>query len=277
MSKGEKRYKRKTALYINRVGANTIERLNLVYDIFGLAYDTIVGLITKSGRRHISLQQIINQVLFTGVDALFIVGLIALSCGITIGVQAATNMTEIGASEYFGSIMVISVVRELGPFFTSLVVIGRSGAALAAYIGNMKVTKEISALEVMGINLNHFLVMPAFLGMLISLVCLKIYFDIIAIFGGLFIAKLLVNVPYFALVKEVFNSIEIVDIVVSTLKCVIFGAVIAIVSCYHGLSVSNIRFVPRAVFKAVVGSIVVTIITNVIITVGFYAFRNTVR
>ena len=265
----------KSVLYINRVGRNTIQKMRHMYDIFGLAYDTIASLCSSSGRRHLSLQQIINQVLFTGLDALAIVGLIALSCGITIAVQAATNMPKIGASEYFGTIMVISVVRELGPFFTSLVVIGRSGAALAAYIGNMRVAKEIAALEVMGINLNHFLVLPAFLGMLISLICLKIYFDIIAIIGGLFFAKLIANVPFFTFVREVLNAITVTDISVSTIKCFIFGAVIAIVSCYHGLAVTNVRFVPRAVFKAVVGSIVVTILTNVVLTVGFYAFSNT--
>jgi len=266
---------RKSVLYINRVGRNAIGELKLIYNIFGLAYDTIVSLCTSSGRRHVSLQQIINQVLFTGLDALAIVGLIALSCGITIAVQAATNMPEIGASEYFGTIMVISVIRELGPFFTSLVVIGRSGAALAAYIGNMRVAKEIAALDVMGINLNYFLVLPAFLGMLISLLCLKIYFDIIAIIGGLFFAKLIANVPFFTFVKEVLNAITIIDIMVSMIKCFLFGAVIAIVSCYHGLAVTNVRFVPRAVFKAVVGSIVITILTNVVLTVGFYAFSNT--
>lgn len=265
------------SMLINRVGAITIDKIRLVFDIMGLGYDTIAGVFTRSGRRHISMQQIINQVLFTGVDALIIVGLIALSCGVTIAVQATTNMPEIGASEYFGMIMVISVIRELGPFFTSLVVIGRSGAALAAYIGNMRVAKEISALQVMGINLNHFLVMPAFLGMLISLICLNIYFDIIAIFGGLLVAKLFVNVQFLVLVKEVFQAMSMVDILVSTLKCVLFGAVIAIVSCYQGLAVTTVRFVPRAVFKAVVGSIVVTIITNVVLTVSFYAFTNPVR
>lgn len=262
--------------HINRVGANTIDKLKLVYDATGLGYDTIVGLITRSGRRHISLQQIINQVLFTGVDALVIVGLIALSCGVTIAVQATTNMPKIGASEYFGMIMVISVIRELGPFFTALVVIGRSGAALASYIGNMRVAKEISALEVMGINLIHFLVMPAFLGMLISLICLSIYFDIIAIIGGLLVAKLVVDVPFLTLVEEVIQAITVIDILVSMVKCILFGAVIAIVSCFHGLMVTNVRFVPRAVFKAVVGSMVVTILVNVILTVMFYAFTNTI-
>lgn len=267
---------KKVVSYIQHVGADTIQRIQFIYGSVGLAYDTIIGLCTRSGRRHISLQQIINQVLFTGVDALVIVGLIALSGGITIAVQATTNMPEIGASEYFGTIMVIAVIRELGPFFTSLVVIGRSGAALAAYIGNMRVTKEISALEVMGINLVHFLVMPAFLGMLLSLICLSIYFDIIAIIGGLLVAKLVVDVPFITFVSEVLQAISIIDILVSTVKCILFGAVIAIVSCYHGLTVTNVRFVPRAVFKAVVGSMVVTIIMNVILTVTFYAFSSPV-
>lgn len=267
----------KTLMFVNKVGADALNRMKQAYDVMGLAYDTLIGLVTRSGRRRISLQQIINQVLFTGVDALVIVGLIALSCGVTIAVQATTNMPRIGASEYFGTIMVISIIRELGPFFTSLVVIGRSGAALAVYIGNMRVAKEISALEVMGINLVHFLVMPAFLGMLISLICLSIYFDIIAIVGGLFVAKLVADISFLTLVGEVVQAITVVDILVSTVKCIHFGAVIAIVSCFHGLAVTNVRFVPRAVFKAVVGSMVITIIMNVVLTVMFYAFTNTVE
>ncbi len=262
---------------INRIGAGTLSKVKVFFDVSALAYDAIVGILTRSGRRHISLAQIINQVLFTGVDALIIVGLIALSCGITIVVQATTNMPQIGASEYFGTIMVISIIRELGPFFTSLVVIGRSGAALAAYIGNMRVGKEVAALEVMGINLNHFLVMPAFIGMLISLACLNIYFDIIAIFGGLLVANSVVHGPFITLATEVLQAITAIDIIVSSVKSLLFGGVIAIVSCYQGLSVTSVRFVPRAVFKAVVVSMVVTIIMNVVLTVLFYAFADTVR
>ena len=262
---------------LNSVGATVLEKLGYFYGGMGLACDTIAGLLSVSGRRRISLRQIVNQILFTGVDALLIVGLIALSCGVTIAIQATTTMPQFGASRYIGTLMVIAVIRELGPFFTSIVVIGRSGAALAAYIGNMRVTKEIAALEVMGINLNHFLVMPAFLGMLISLICLNIYFDIFAILGGLAVAKLFVDVQFIALVNEVLRALSLVDVVVSLIKCVLFGAVTAIVSCYQGLSVTGIRIVPRAVFRAVVGSIVITILINVLLTVSFYAFSTPFR
>jgi len=258
--------------FINATGAKAIAQFQTIYEIVELGYDTVIGLFVKSGRRRLSVMQLVNQILFTGVDALVIVGIIAISCGVTITIQAITNMPKIGVGEYFGKIMVITVIRELGPFFTSIVVIGRSGAALAAYIGNMRVSKEIAALEAMGVNTVHFLVVPAFIGMSVSLICLSVFFDVIAIVGGLLVAKSIVaEVPFGIFITEILHAIILKDVVVSVFKCLLFGSIIAVVSCYHGLAVDNVRIVPRAVFRAVVGSIVVTIVTNVIITIGFYA------
>lgn len=257
--------------FIDRLGSLVIVQFKTMYAIMELGYDTIIGIISYHGRQHLSLRQIINQVLFTGVDALVIVGIIALSSGITIAVQTITAMPLIGANEYFGSIMVTAVVRELGPFFTAIVVIGRSGSALAAYLGNMRVNKEVAFLEAVGVNLIHFLVIPAFIGMVLSLFCLNVYFDIIAVVGGLLAAKLIVQIPFLFFLTDVINAITILDIGVSLVKCFLFGAIIAIISCYHGLAVSSIRIIPRAVFRAVVGSIVITILINVMLTIGFYA------
>ena len=143
--------------YISSIGDTVIVRVRNYYDIFQLGIETIGSLVSDSTRKHLSLKQVVNQILFTGVDALLIVGLIALCCGVIISVQAMTTMPKFGASGYFGSVMVIRVVRELGPFLTALIVAGRSGAALAAYIGNMRVTKELAALTVMGISPIQFI------------------------------------------------------------------------------------------------------------------------
>ena len=132
----------KTLRFILRTGEYGQERYRTFRAMVELFYDTIVALIRGRGKRRISLKQVIDQVLFTGVDAFLIIAIIGLLCGVIISIQAMTNMPKIGAGEYFGTIMAIAVIRELGPFFTSLVVIGRSGAALAAYIGNMRVSKE---------------------------------------------------------------------------------------------------------------------------------------
>jgi phospholipid/cholesterol/gamma-HCH transport system permease protein len=180
-------------------------------------------------------------------------------------------MPNIGGGEYFGKIMSVAIVRELGPFFTSLVVVGRSGAALAAYIGNMRITKEIDALEIMGINVIHFMVLPALLGMVVSLFSLNVFFDIIAIVGGLFVAKFIVGLNFSSLLYDVYLALSMKDILIFIFKSILFSTIIASVSCYFGLSVQNIRMVPRAVFSAVVVSLMVTIVLNLIITMVFYA------
>jgi phospholipid/cholesterol/gamma-HCH transport system permease protein len=256
---------------ISRVGESGIERYRTIHSMAGLLYDALAALVRGRGKRHLSLRQIVDQVLFSGVDAFVIISIIGLLCGIIISIQSMTNMPKIGAGEHFGSIMVIAVIRELGPFFTSLVVIGRSGAALAAYIGNMRVSKEISALESMGIDLIHFLVLPAFIGMIVSLVCLNIYFDLVAIVGGLLVAKIAVAVPFGIFIGKVLEAITMLDIVVSVVKSVVFGATIAVISCWYGLQADNVRMVPRSVFRAVVGSILATLVINVIATIIVYA------
>lgn len=215
--------------------------------------------------------QISRQILYTGVEAMWLVGIIAFFCGVTIVLQSMTTMPQFGVTEYFGNILVVAVVRELGPFFTSLVVIGRSGAALAAYIGTMRVNKEIDALEVMGIDPVHFVVVPALAGMTLSMICLNVYFDIIAIVGGLVVANIAVQVPFGIFVGKVIEALSWVDILLSGSKAMVFGAVIAIIGCWCGLAVSNIRAVPQAAMKAVVGSMTVTIMLNIVVTIGFYA------
>lgn len=217
------------------------------------------------------MAQISRQILYTGVEAMGLVGIIAFFCGVTIVLQSMTTMPQFGVTEYFGNILVVAVVRELGPFFTSLVVIGRSGAALAAYIGTMQVNKEIDALEVMGIDPVHFVVVPAFVGMTLSMVCLNCYFDMIAVVGGLVIANVTVQVPFGIFFIKVLDALSWMDVLLSISKGIVFGAVIAVMSCWYGMAVRNIRAVPQAAMRAVVGSMTVTIVLNILVTVGFYA------
>ncbi|MBN1130825.1 MAG: ABC transporter permease [Chitinispirillaceae bacterium] len=220
--------------------------------------------------------QLSRQMLYTGVEALGLVSAIAFVAGSTIIMQATTNMPKFGVSEYFGNILVIAVVRELGPFFTAIVVIGRSGAALASHIGTMRVNKEVAALEVMGIDPVYFLVMPALAGMIGAMICLNVYFDMVAIVGGLMVASFTVEIPFTIFLSKVLNAFSTVDIVISVFKSTVFGVIIAIVSCHYGLKVATIRGVPQAAIKSVVGSMTGVIAVSVMVTVGmvmggFYA------
>ncbi|MCU0609993.1 MAG: ABC transporter permease [Chitinispirillaceae bacterium] len=228
------------------------------------------GILFRSSRTSFGSlsSQMSRQMLYTGVEAFGLVSIIALICGSTIVMQAMTNMPRFGVSEYFGKILVITVVRELGPFFTSLVVIGRSGAALAAYIGTMRVNKEIAALEVMGIDPLKFLVVPALASMVGAIVCLNVYFDIVAIIGGLLAAQLTVHIPLGIFLLKVLDALTAPDILISTVKSCVFGIIIATVSCHSGFAVRTIRGVPGAAINSVVGSMAGTIVVNVVVTIG---------
>ena len=263
---------RATAIFFISLGNYTLSFLKIFYGMVQLFYDTTAELFRSGKKGYLSsVRQIVNQILFTGVEAFWLVGVIGLLCGITIIIQATTTMPKFGVGEYFGKILIIVVIRELGPFFTSLVVVGRSGAALAAYIGNMRVAKEISALETMGIDPIRFLVMPAFVAMVVSMVCLSIYFDIIAIIGGYFIARINVEIPFGIFITTVLDALSAKEIMISVGKNILFGSIIATVSCYYGLAVNNIREVPQASLKSVVSSMIATIVINMMVTIGFYA------
>jgi phospholipid/cholesterol/gamma-HCH transport system permease protein len=218
-------------------------------------------------RQHSFLSQLSRQILYTGVEAFWLISVIAFICGSTIVIQAMTNMPKFGITEYFGNILIISVVRELGPFFTAIVVVGRSGAALAAHIGTMRVNKEVSALEVMGIDPIQFLVVPALYGLIASTLCLIIYFDLIAIVGGLVAANFFVEIPFWIFMMKVFDALTVLDIIIPLFKGFLFGGVIAILSTWYGLNVKNIRGVPQAAINAVVGSMALSIICNVTVTI----------
>jgi phospholipid/cholesterol/gamma-HCH transport system permease protein len=260
--------------FVDKLGVWAASLWKMVFAVTALLYDTITVLFV-GGKKGIasSLKQITNQILFTGVEAFWLVGIIGLLCGITIIIQAMTNMPKFGVGEYFGNILILVVIRELGPFFTSLVVVGRSGSALATYIGNMRVSKELSALEVMGIDPVRFIVMPAFVGMLISMVCLSVYFDVIAIIGGYFIAQVKVNIPFGFFMSTVLDALRPQDIIISMTKNVLFGAIIALMSCYYGLAVRNMREVPQAALKSVVSCMITTLLINILVTmiVFFYS------
>lgn len=258
---------------IGRLGNRVNRSYKTIHAIFSLALHAIQSIFSIQVSRSTSLlKQVIRQTLFTGVEAFGIVSVVALLCGITIVIQATTNMPNFGVSEYFGNLLVVIVIRELCPFFTSLIVIGRSGAALATYIGNMRVSKEILALEIMGIDPIRFIVMPSFLGFIISTICLSTYFAIIAVIGGLLVAQAVADVPFEIFLAKVVDALGYADLITTLMKSLVFGGIIAIVSAYYGLNVSTIRGVPQAALKAVVVSMISTIIINILVTLLTYAY-----
>ena len=140
-------------------------------------------------RKQVGFKVLILQILFSGVEALSIVSLIALSIGAVIIVEGGSILPRFGQTSLLYSILIVVITRELGPILTAFVIIARSGTAIATELGNMVVSHEIEAYISVGINPISYLVVPRILGVTISVMALTIYFNFFGLFGSFLVTQ----------------------------------------------------------------------------------------
>lgn len=212
-----------------------------------------------------------QQVYFTGLEALPFLSFLSLLLGFTVIVQSLPQLQGVGAYALIGKILVITIVRELGPLITAMVVISRSGTAMAAQMATNRVTGEVEVLEAMGVNIFHYLVVPRVLGCIVSLFCMMVYFDVIALVGGLLVASTRLAVPFSTHLQNIFASLVPLDLYISLSKSILFGGGIALFSCYHGLRAQRAAFeVPMVARSGVVQSMFFVFVSSTIISALFY-------
>ncbi|MDD5686848.1 MAG: ABC transporter permease [Elusimicrobia bacterium] len=253
-----------------------IKNVVSVFDFFSdnitLFIFSIKSLFSKNKKGKILISNLTkSQIYFTGVQSFLLVSLVALMLGGVTIVQSVTQLSKINAEQFIGKILVLVIVRELGPVFTALIVIGRSASAIATEIGNMSISKEIEAMESMGVDPLRYIMIPRLLGMVISLILLTVYFNMVGIFGGLLVAKITLSTSLNILFNNIISTITYTDMLVSFLKSLGFGIIIATISVYQGFKVKiSLTEVPQAATKAVVNSLLGSFIFNSILTVLFY-------
>lgn len=213
---------------------------------------------------------IINQTKFTGVDAMAIVMIIALLLGGTVIIQALTSLPKFGVEGFLGNILVIIIARELGPLATALIVISRSGSAIATEISVQKWSREILSMELMGIDTKLYIIFPRIIASIISITSLIIIFDIVAFIGGYIISRLVVYIPVDVFAQTLIDSFTFKDIVAALIKGLIFGIIIPLICCFYGLKPTSKFEIPIYVSKAVIRTLFVSIIVNIIVSVLFY-------
>ncbi len=215
--------------------------------------------------------RLFEQARKAGLDSLPIVSLVASFIGIIFALQTAYQLQQLGSEIYIASIVAASMVRELGPVITSLVVAGRVGAAITAEIGSMKVTEQIDALETLGSNPIQYLVVPRFLSLALMLPLLVLYADILGIFGGWLICVLKLGISSTMYLRLSFDSLILKDLMTGLIKTLFFGMIIALVSCYHGFNVEGgAEGVGKATRRSVVTSFILVITTDCFFTALFY-------
>lgn len=211
------------------------------------------------------------QIYFTGWQAMPIITVLALSAGSIVIMQSNAQLSLLGGNEMIGNLLVAVIVREISPLLTALIVVARSGTAVASEIGNMRVNKEIEALEVLGINPLSYIVFPRLLGGVVSVLCLSFYFILISLLGGFLVTKLVHDMPFSFYADSLASAFQAEDVYLFLLKNIFSGLIIFTVCCYQGLLVKQSPHeVPQVTTKAVMNSVIYVIAFNVTVTTLFY-------
>lgn len=216
-------------------------------------------------------KRIFEQAKKSGYDSFPIVSLVALFIGFIFALQTAYFMQRIGSEIYIASLVALTVVRELGPVVTALIVAGRVGASNTAEIGSMQVTEQIDALETLATNPVKYLVVPRFVALSIMLPVLTLYANIIGILGSYLICVVKLGITSSMYMQVTFSSLLYKDLFTGLFKSWIFGMLIALISCYEGFNVEGgAEGVGKATTRSVVFTFIMIIAADCFFTALFY-------
>jgi phospholipid/cholesterol/gamma-HCH transport system permease protein len=236
----------------------------MVADVGGL-FIMVWGIILSIPTIFKRIRLVFEQMLMMGVRSLPLVILTSVFTGSVTAWQAAYQFKGLVPMEWLGLTVAKTVFIELGPVLTSLVLAGRVGASIAAELGTMRVTEQIDALESMGINPVGYLVMPRMIAGMIMLPVLVMFADIIAILGGMVVSVALVNISYETFTGSIKAYVYVSDVVSGLQKSVIFGAIIALMGCFHGFNAKGgAEGVGLATTRAVVLASVLILVSDYI-------------
>ncbi len=260
--------------YIAVVGQATRNLVDDVADVIAFMGSLVIAL-GKVIRRPRSLrwgdvELYMEQV---GVDGLPIVGLIGFLMGLIMAFMSAIQLKNFGANIYVADLVALSMVRELGPIMTTVLVAGRSGSAFAAEIGTMIVREEVAALEVEGFHPVSFLAVPRIVAAMLMVPLLILFADLTAIVGGLIIGVTYLDLTVYGYVQQTMGALTVTDILLGALKGVIFALLIGGIGCQRGFTTAGgAEAVGRVTTSAVVAGIFLIVVADSIFAIVQYYF-----
>ncbi|MBI5820141.1 MAG: ABC transporter permease [Verrucomicrobia bacterium] len=212
-----------------------------------------------------------RQMTLIGVRSLSIVFLVMFFMGLVLAMQSAETLEKVGGLSMVGGLVAAAVMREIGPMLTAIVLAGRCGAAITAELGTMRVAEELDALETMGLNPVHFLIVPRVLGMVIMAPCLTILGVFMAMYGGCLISVLFLDQDAYQYWRKSFELLKLKDIYSGMIKSVVFATLVSNIACYFGFIVDGgAEGVGKSTTQSVVTSIVMIIASDCVLTAFFY-------
>lgn len=257
---------------IDSIGRRITDVLRYTWHVYLMVYLSIRAAIYDQSQGLRTVFSVVSsQIYFTGWQAVPLISVLAIATGSIIVLQSSMQLSLIGGASMLGNILLVVIVREVGPLLTALIVIARSGTAVASEIGNMRVNREIEALECMGINPLSYIVFPRIVGGVISVICLAFFFNVVALIGGFMITSLLHDMTFKFYVSSLAQALAIEDVGLFFLKNGFSGFIIFVVACYQGMLVKQSSHeVPQVTTKAVVNAIIYVTFFNMAVTTLFY-------
>ncbi|MEM7665996.1 MAG: ABC transporter permease [Pseudomonadota bacterium] len=242
-----------------------------ILGVIGFLGRVIVGF--GSLARHPSrfpMKALVRQMELVGVSALPIIGLMSFLIGIVIAQQGSVQLKQFGAEALTVNLVGRITLRELGVLMTAIMVAGRSGSAFAAQIGTMKLTEEIDAMRTIGISPVEMLVIPRILACTFMMVLLGFYSSLVGIVGGAVVGQFALGIPFFNFLERIQDVVPLHDLWVGLIKAPIFGLIVALAGCYHGMQVQgNSEEVGIRTTWAVVSAIFAVIVLDAFFAVFF--------
>ncbi len=257
-----------------RIGTQAWHSLANALGMLAFLGENALALLRAAARpRRIRWRAIAYSLQTTGFEALPITGLLSFLMGIVIAYQGAEQLRLFGANIYVADLVGLSMVRELSPMLTAIIVAGRSGSAYAAQIGTMKVTEEIDALRTIGVGPLDLLVLPKVLALIVALPLLTVYTDVMGVLGGMIMARAQLDVSFGAFLDRLDEAITLNSYLVGVGKAPVFAVIIALVGCYQGFQVGgSADSVGRQTTLSVVQSVFLVIVTDALFSIVFSWF-----
>lgn len=256
---------RRALSMVDKVGASTL----LLLTTFGWVWRGLTSKRVRLGR-----PAIITQMVRIGARSIFIVSLVSGCVGLILAFQLAPPLDQFGQKELVANIIIIAVLRELGPLIAAIVLTGFAGASIAAEIGTMVVNEEVEALEAHALDPVRFLVVPRVIASIVSMTILAVISDVVAVVAALMIGMVALEIPYTTFIANMLDQAKLVDLYTGLFKGMVFGVLIGLIACVNGMRVSGgAAGVGRATTGTVVQCVVAIVIADLAFTAVFYALK----
>lgn len=256
---------------ISTIGRRAVDRARTFAYAVGFFGRVLAGAVFFFRRNQVGYRVLVLQILFTGIEALGISAVLAVSIGAIVNIIGSSLLPQFGQGRLLYVILIAVISRELGPLLTAFIIVARSGTAIATELGGMVVSHEIEAYLSIGVDPISYLAVPRFLGVTFSCFFLNIYFNVFGLLGSYAVLMLVNPLPFSEYFQGLVGAMNGSDIAVGLIKSLVFGMLISITATFQGFSVVRATTeVPQAGIRAVSQSFVAIILADAVITAASY-------